>query len=46
MLVGISRSLERVTGELASQRASLTALRNQAENVEEKQHQIKKRLIY
>lgn len=42
MLVEISHSLERVTGELASQCANLTALRNQAENVEEKTAQNQK----
>lgn len=46
MLVEINHSLERVTGQLASQSANLTALRNQAENVEENQHKIKNPLIY
>lgn len=42
MVFGRSQSLARVTGELAN----LAALRNQAANVKQNQHKIKKLLIY
>lgn len=42
MVFGRSQSLARVTGELAN----LAAFRNQAANVEQNQHKIKKVLIY